>query len=395
MSPTGSSTLFPGPRVLIGGVGYGLGNVGDEGILEGIIQDVRSVAPTAGVTVLTWNPEPTASLLRVRAVRTRIQSVVEQVAKADVIICGGASIIAPYYDKQASITEKFKSYPGYPLTLVTLAKVLRKKVIVYAVGVEPIESVCFRRWVALSIKLADAFTVRDEASKQLLSEWGDASHVRVAADPAFNLSPPPAKVTDEFLRAQGLEFPNNALLVGMSFAYEPRFVKRLGEQIGFFTELAQELIAKNNAYIVLIPMNTDPALDRQGLIKVAERLPSDKVAVLKGDYYPSQLIGLVSRLDLVVSSRMHLLIFSVVANTPFAAVSRGPKIDAFAHLFGTEPVAYIEALDVSSAKARIDAIVGSSVRQKSIIPQYMYEVRSLLSVNRELLRGLLVSSRTQ
>jgi polysaccharide pyruvyl transferase CsaB len=392
MSPTGG--IFPSePRVLIGGVGYGLGNVGDEGILEGIVQDIRSVIPAVDITALTWSTEATANLLGVRAVRTRIQSVVEQVARSDVIICGGASIIAEYYDKHASITEKLKSYPGYPLTLVTLAKVLRKKVMVYAVGVEPIESPWFKRWVARSLSLVDAFTVRDEASKQLLSEWGDVSRVTVAADPAFNLSPPPAKVTDEFLRAQGLEFPNNALLVGMSFAYEPRFVKKLDEQIDFFTELAQELIVENNAYIILIPMNTNPVLDCQGLTRVAQRLPTSRVAVLKGNYYPSQVIGLVSRLDLVISSRMHLLIFSAIANTPFAAVSRGPKIDAFARRLGTEPVARVEALDVPLAKARIDEIVESIVRQKDIISRHFDGVRSSLEVNRRLLKELLASSR--
>lgn len=392
MSPAGS-TSPSAPRVLIGGVGYGLGNVGDEGVLEGIVQDVRSVTPAASITVLTWSPQATANLLGVRAVRTRIQSVVEQVARSDVVICGGASIVAEYYDRHASITEKLKSYPGYPLTLVTLAKVLRKKIMVYAVGVEPIESPWFKRWVAQSLNLVDAFTVRDEASKQLLGEWGDVSRVAVAADPAFNLSPPPAKVTDEFLRAQGLEFPNSALLVGMSFAYEPRFVKKLDEQIDFFTELAQRLIVENNAYIVLIPMNTDPVLDYQGLTRVAQRLPASRVTVLKGNYYPSQVIGLVSRLDLVVSSRMHLLIFSAIANTPFAAVSRGPKIDAFARRFGTEPVARVEALNVPLAKARIDEIVESIVKQKDIISRHLDGVHSLLDVNRRLLKELLVSSR--
>lgn len=392
MSPTGGIFLSE-PRVLIGGVGYGLGNVGDEGILEGIVQDIRSVIPAVDITVLTWRPEATANLLGVRAVRTRIQSVVEQVARSDVVICGGGSIIAEYYDRHASITEKLKSYPGYPLTLVTLAKGLRKKVMVYAVGVEPIESPWFKRWVARSLNLVDAFTVRDEASKQLLSEWGDVSRVAVAADPAFNLSPPPAKVTDEFLRAQGLEFPNNALLVGMSFAYEPRFVKKLDEQIDFFTELAQELIVENNAYIILIPMNTNPVLDCQGLTRVAQRLPTGRVAILKGNYYPSQVIGLVSRLDLVISSRMHLLIFSAIANTPFAAVSRGPKIDAFARRFGTEPVARVEALDVPLAKARIGEIVESIVRQRDIISRHLDGVRSSLEVNRRLLKELLVSSR--
>lgn len=392
MSPTGS--IFPSePRVLIGGVGYGLGNVGDEGILEGIVQDIRSLIPMADITALTWSPEATANLLGVSAVRTRIQSVVEQVARSDVVICGGASIIAEYYDRHASITEKLKSYPGYPLTLVTLAKMLRKKVMVYAVGVEPIESPWFKQWVARSLNLVDAFTVRDEASKQLLGGWGDSSRVEVAADPAFGLSVPAAEVTDGFMRKQGIAFPDNALPVGMSFAYEPRFVKKLDAQIEFLTELAQRLIAENNACIVLIPMNTDPMLDRQGLAQVAKGLPDDRVFILKGDYHPSQVVGLVGRLGLVVSSRMHLLIFSAIANTPFAAISRGPKIDAFARRFGTEPVARVETLDVPQAKARIDEILQSVAKQKENIPQQLAKVRSFSDVNRRLLGGLLASTR--
>lgn len=383
-----------GPRVLIGGHASGLGNVGDEGILEGIVQDIRRVAPTASITALTWKPESTAELLGIRTVRTRVKNVLEQVIKSDVVICGGGSIIAEYYDKQARLTGKLKGLPGYPLTLVTLGKLLRKRVMLYAVGVEPIESFWFRQWVARSIHLVDVFTVRDETSKQLLGRWGDNSPVEVTADPAFGLSLPPAEVTDGFMRKQGVAFPDNASLVGMSFAYEPQFVKGLDAQIDFFTELAQGLIAENNAYIVLIPMNTDPMLDRQGLTQIAQRLPANRVVVLKGDYYPSQVIGLVSHLDLVISSRMHLLIFSVIANTPFAAVSRGPKIDAFARRFGTESVARVEALDMPLAKARINEILRSAVKQKETISRQLDIVRAFSDVNRKLLAELLASSRS-
>ena len=386
------SALHPGPRVLIGGIAYGMGNVGDEGILQAIVWDIRDVAPMASITVLTWKPKSTAKLLGVRAVRTRVHSLLRESMRSDIVICGGGSIIAEYYDKKAWILEKLKGYPGYPLTLISLAKLWRKKVMVYAVGVEPVESTGFRRWIAHSLRLADKFTVRDEASKHLLTEWGDASRVRIAADPAFSLRVPSPRITDQFLREQGISLPEQSLLVGMSFAYEPRFVKMLHEQIDFYTELAQRLIAENNAYIVLIPMNTDPVLDRQGLAQVAQNLPADRVVVLQGDYHPSQIIGLASRLDLVISSRMHLLIFSAIAKTPFGAISRGPKIDAFARRFETEPIAYVKHLDVREAKSRVEGVLRSAIKHKEVMSPQLARMRSLLEVNRESLRELLASS---
>lgn len=378
-------------RVLIGGIGYGMYNVGDESILQAIVSDVRRVSANAKITVLTWAPEETAKRLDVRAVKVTVKNTLQEIWKTDVLLCGGGAMIAPYYNRQTNVFEQLKGTPGFPLTMMMLAKMWRKKVMVYAIGVEPIPSFWFRQWAARSPNLADVFTVRDQASKQLLESWGDGSRVQVVLDPAFGLSAPPSAVTDAFLEHQGLALPDEVPIVGMSFAYEPGYVSRLSAQVDFLAELAQRLIAECNVYMVMIPMNTKPMADRQGLNLVAQRLPTEKVFVLKGDYTPSQVIGLVGRLDLVLSSRMHLLIFATIANTPFAALSRGPKIDAFAELLGTEPVAHIEHLGVRQAKEKTKQILQSCSVYRERLPRQLAGLQPLLDANQRLLGELLAA----
>jgi polysaccharide pyruvyl transferase CsaB len=382
----------PAPRVLIAGA-YGKDNIGDESILSGIAQDIRATLPAARITVLTWAPEPTAHLLGVRTVRPTVGSVLREIARTDIILCGGGSILAEYYNPQASLPEQLKGFPGYPLSVLTLGKLWRRKVMVYAVGVEPMASPWFRRWTALSLKMADAFTVRDLASKQLLGEWGDNSGVTVTVDPAFNLSPLPAEEAAELLRVAGLALPDGAPCIGISMAYEPRFVRCLDEQLDFLVQLAQGLVEEWGAYIVLIPMNIRPDLDREGLSRIAGRLPAGNVTLLEGASQPAEILAVLSRLDLVISSRMHSLILAAVANVPCAALSRGPKIDAFARQFGTEPIARAEDLDLAGARARIGRILQAPAEQKAALAAHLSEVRSRSQLSREILARLAVSAR--
>jgi polysaccharide pyruvyl transferase WcaK-like protein len=366
-------------------------NVGDESILQAIVSDVRRVAADAKITVLTWAPEETSRRLDVRAVKVTVTNTLKELWETDVLLCGGGAMLAPYYNSQANILEQLKGTPGFPLTMMMLAKIWRKKVMVYAIGVEPIASFWFRQWAARSPNLVDVFTVRDEASKQLLESWGGSSRIKVVLDPAFGLSPPPSAVTEAFIQKQGLSLPDDVPTVGMSFAYEPGFVSDLDAQVDFLADLAKRLIAECDAYIVMIPMNTKPTADRQGLNIVAQRLPADSVVVLTGDYVPSQVIGLASRLDLVLSSRMHLLIFAAIVNTPFAALSRGPKIDAFAKRLGTEPIAYIDRLDVHQATEKTKQILQSSSMYRERMLLQLARSRPLLGTNQKLLEELLAT----
>jgi polysaccharide pyruvyl transferase WcaK-like protein len=121
--------------------GYlGFKNLGDELILSKVIEDIRSAARDAEITVVTIDKDYTRRIHNVEGVVDRISpdAVWEAVKEADVIVVGGGGLIQEYND--IAITDFFKSF-GYGIVSYALvpflAKILRKPVFYWSHGVGP------------------------------------------------------------------------------------------------------------------------------------------------------------------------------------------------------------------------------------------------------------------
>lgn len=311
-----------------------MNNVGDDGILSSIVEQLRTTYQDIDITVVTHNPEQIRRLLGVKTINkrgfyNRILTY-RAIRKMDIVLIGGACIIGDFMPKNP-IKRLVSGYPGYPLTLIGWAKLLRKPVMVYAIGVENVPSKVMRFMVKHVYNMVEVITLRDEESKQLLEKYEVTKPPMITtADPALSLNVPSQKEINEFFEKQGIWSDENPLM-GISFAYTK---DRRDELISFIAEIADYLISKMDAKIVFIPMNILPQYDRLGMVKVIEKMKySIRAKILNTPYTHREIIGLVSRMDLVISSRMHLLIFASLSNVPIVGISRSPKIDSFLKRF--------------------------------------------------------------
>jgi polysaccharide pyruvyl transferase WcaK-like protein len=55
----------------------------------------------------------------------------------------------------------------------------------------------------------------------------------------------------------------------------------------------------------------------------------ERAFVLKGDYGPRQILGLMEHLGMVVGMRLHFLIFAAIARIPFVALPYAGKVAGF------------------------------------------------------------------
>jgi polysaccharide pyruvyl transferase CsaB len=318
-------------RIAISGY-YGLGNVGDEAVLAGMLASFRALANDVEFTVHSANPAATTAIHGVNAVpRYSAGAVIRTIRQAGLLISGGGSLLQDVTSARSA---------AYYFAIIALAEFLRTPVMLYAQGVGPIT----RRVTALQarvllnrVKLA---TVRDEGSAALLRSLGvTRPTIQVTADPSFALDPVGLEETDRIFAEAGL--PEGRTLLGVAiraWRVNENWPEAIANGI---TEAARRM----DAVPVFLPMQhpSDVPLAED----VAARLAVESV-VLRSPLGPAQAKAVVGRMGLVLGMRLHALMFAASQSVPSVAMSYDPKVTAFVKSTATD----LPILDASSVSSQ-------------------------------------------
>ena len=325
---------------------YGFDNAGDEALLAAITSSLLRLQPEAEFVVFSGNPDKTSSLHGFPAVYHKNPlAVIHELRGSELLISGGGSIFQ-------DITSPF-SLPYY-ISVVVLAKLLRKPVIFYAQGVGPINRSFSKLLMRLVANRVDLITLRDSASSRFLFEMGiTAPPMLVTADPVFSLEP---EANDQtririLLASHGT---GRQPLIGVA-------VRKWRALDGYQQVLAEVLdeLAQRGYQIIFVPMSypDDVAESR----RVAGLMNHDAI-VLDQHITSQEHLALIAHLDLMIAMRLHALIFAANRGIPFAGISYDPKVDAFLGSFGQKPL----PLEFSAMKQHIDSLLEDTNLQASI-----------------------------
>ncbi len=161
-------------KALISGY-YGFGNFGDELILSCLCSHLKSLG--VDVSVLSSNPKTTSVDNGVNAFYSfNFKSLPEIILKHDVLISGGGSLLQDVTSKKSLI---------YYLGVIFLAQLFRKKVLIFAQGIGPINDKFLRFLTRILLKNCSYVSVRDDKSLELLNSWG--VNADLVCDPVFSL----------------------------------------------------------------------------------------------------------------------------------------------------------------------------------------------------------------
>lgn len=274
---------------------YGYQNAGDELILKNILAGFKKYLPDIKIVVLTRHPEyvrGSASYIYIN--RYNPLSIISSFIYSDALIMGGGSLLQ-------DISGFFSIY--YYFTLMVIAKLLGKKLIIFNQGIGPIRNK-FNKIIAKIIFLnTDLIIVRDKYSKKFVEKiTKNRKKVILGADPVFNITP-----------AEREKNKKKPFKIGFSI----RNWKNLPVEKKFL-EIKNRLI-KDGWVCYNLPFHYP-----------VDNLSSSDIKWKK----PEQLFSIVCKLDAIIGMRLHSLMLGAIHNLPMIGISYNPKVKHFCRFMG-------------------------------------------------------------
>lgn len=297
---------------------YGGLNLGDEAILQSMIEQLRREIPGVEITVFSRDAEDTKTRHHVeRAVPVRKLSrseVVPEVERLDLLLFGGGGIL---YDADA------RTY----LREVLIAKEKDVPVMLFACGAGPLHDPAVQTAVREALEGVDAITLRERSAQQVLEEAGVHRDVIVTADPALLLKPEP--LPRNFLKTEGLE--GSRRLIGMSVREPGVAAPDIDENVyhSLLANAADFMVDRFDADIVFVPMERSVLDTQHSHAVIAKMLRAQRANVLKGEYTSGQILSWMGRFQFAVGMRLHFLIFAALRGVPFVALPYSGKVSGF------------------------------------------------------------------
>ena len=300
---------------------YGRGNAGDDAILEAIVTELRQVDPDLPVWVLSRNPESTRLTYRVNSIYTfAFPKFLWRMRKTKLYINGGGSLMQD--------VTSHRSLWFYLFT-ISWAKRLGNQVMMYGCGIGPIHSPANRQRASRVLqKSVDAITLRDTHSKDELEDMKvTAPEIILSADPTVILPPSPEQAIDGILESQGID--PKGKYIGFALRPWPGFE----EKAHIFAAAADYAYEKYGLTPVFLPI--ERRLDVAAARSAAQYMKAPHY-ILQETGSSSHTIGLFARMQVVVSMRLHALVFAAGQGVPLVGVVYDQKISSFLSYIGQD-----------------------------------------------------------
>jgi polysaccharide pyruvyl transferase WcaK-like protein len=397
-------------KILLGGVPFGRNNVGDEAILECVVRIVRETRPDADISVSTDDGPATAAKLGVRTVPLfgfeppfEREEMIRELKAHDVFIWAGATGLSDYPEIPTEMLRhaqaagrktvvwqvgmnselnpaKYRLLPGRKRTALNALTALSLGAFPGVAWEERRRVARARRRIAEALNAADLVVVRDPESRVNLEACGVTRDICVGADSALLLEPASKPVFGPEAAAV-LAFSGPK--IGLCVSAQREIANR-----DALLACLDRLVETNERRVLFIPMNpiTDAALMED--LRRTMRYP-DRAATLTGRHEPADILAAAAGVDVIISSRLHLLIFASNVHTPFIGISRGSKVDHFLAPYGLRPVGSVETCDFEAMRAEALRLLDGKAAFAVCSREVRNNLLTRLDASRKLLVGVI------
>lgn len=246
--------------------------------------------------------------------------------------------------------------------------------------------------------------LREELSKKYLDDNSiNNPEIYVTADPAFLLDPAPQPRVFEILSEAGVDKIQKSLIginpSGLISRFRGKEHKKAEEEVAnMMARVIDNLIENLNATIVMIPHVYTNSVDDRTAINMIFREVKNKseVKMIRNEYTPQELKGIIGQCDLFIGARMHATIASTSMLVPTIGIAYSHKMyGVIGKMLGQERyVLDIKELDYDSLISTINDAWENKEKIKKELEMKIPIVKERAMLNGKLVKELLNSLRT-
>lgn len=346
---------------------YGRGNAGDDAILLAILTELRAIDPDLSFQVFSRNPKDTRLTYRVNAFYTfNAMQALYHFRHAKLFINGGGSLMQD--------VTSFRSLWFYLWTLAS-AKRSGCPVIMYGCGIGPIRNSQNRIKAAKVInKYVDAITLRDPDSKKELEALGVTKpQISLSADTTVILPAAPADMVDGILESCGI--PPKGSYIAFVLRPWPGYEAKT-RCIAAAADYAYDTYGLTPVFFPI-----EPRLDVSAAQRVTARMHAPYHTITDA-YTAAQTIGILSRMKVAVSMRLHGLIFAAGQGVPLVGIVYDQKVGSFLSYIGQDLCEDLNSLTEERLKSLIDSAVTRG-KNPAFLSESVAKLRKMEAVNRQ------------
>ena len=277
--------------------GYiGFDNFGDEAIAK-VLTEKLKILNAEKITLISSNPEKSAKLYGVEA--CSMLKFFGALKNSDVLVSGGGSLLQDVTSLKSLI---------YYLGVIYAALFMRKKVIIFAQGIGPINSSAGKFLTGLALRHAEKISVRDKKSQELLKSWGITSEL--VKDPILELN---------------LPIKNKKGIVGVQLRNYPTLTET------FLNNLADEIVKRFSDKKVQI-FSFQDNIDLDTCDKFARTLNKKgfkNVEVFK-KLSINEVFDKISELEYMIGMRFHANVVAIKSGVKTLAINYDVKVKKLA-----------------------------------------------------------------
>lgn len=355
--------------VLICGA-YGKGNGGDNAILSAISEQLHHIDPDLPICALSRDPDETRLCAGIDAIYTfNIFRIARKMRHTRLYISGGGTLM-----QDATSTRSLLYY------LFSIRQAARHgcRVMLYGCGIGPISRPGNRRRAAGVLnRCAEIISVRDHYSEAFLQELGVTKpEIRLTADPALLIDPPDSDVLHAYLRSSGLAETQRYLLLSV------RPWQGFDAKVSAFAQAADYAYRKHGLVPLLYCMEPNRDLPAAKAVIAQLHCPHLLLNVASDG---NQVIAMIRRMSLVLSMRLHPLIFAAGQGVPMVGVVYDPKVSGFLDDLGQTRYLPLSEVTADGLCSQIDAAMANTAS----VDETVHSLRQLSRQNEELASRLL------
>jgi colanic acid/amylovoran biosynthesis protein len=357
-------------KVLILDIGNGL-NKGNLALLYSAINTIKIYSPTTEFSLMYYGADGSHSNLDIKEqhliakvlIPTSIEKIKDILVSllylfkcSFIYIFGKLGVRVPisnssrlffYYDSDLVIVIGGDTMsPGgklglnilTPFTNIMYAVLLNKPVVLYGESIGYYNNRLFGSIAKFVFNRVRLILVREELSKKYLDENGiNIPEIHVTADSAFLLDPSPEKQVLDILSSEGIPPSINGPIIGFNTSklisnYKGGTDHRKDEEetLNVMVKTIDNLVENLNANIILIPhvySDGNKTDDRDAIFAIFEKVKNkSKVFMIKNEYSPQELKGIIGKCDLFIGGRMHSTIAATSMLVPTVGIAYSHKM---------------------------------------------------------------------